>query len=78
MALGFYKYAQENSISIPDQIAVIGFDDDAAGQYAFPGLSTVSHPLTAISRKTVELTKTSLSKAGQLTLDTKFIQRESS
>jgi DNA-binding LacI/PurR family transcriptional regulator len=78
MALGFYKYVQENGISIPEQIAVIGFDDDTAGQYAFPSLSTVAHPITEISRKTVELTKSSMSEPGQLILNTEFIQRESS
>ncbi len=78
MALGFFKYALENGITIPDHIAVIGFDNDTAGQYAFPGLSTVAHPIAEISRKTVEFTKSPLSKPGQVVLNTEFIQRESS
>ena len=30
MAAGFYRYAWENHIRIPDDISVVGFDDDAA------------------------------------------------
>ncbi len=44
LALGFYRYASEHGIAIPAQIAVAGFDDDAAGAFAIPALTTVAHP----------------------------------
>lgn len=44
MALGFYRYASEHGIAIPERIAVAGFDDDAAGAFAIPALTTVAHP----------------------------------
>ncbi len=44
MALGFYRYAHENGIAIPEKIAVAGFDNDSAGAYAIPSLTTVAHP----------------------------------
>ncbi len=44
MALGFYRYASEHGVAIPERIAVAGFDDDAAGAFAIPALTTVAHP----------------------------------
>lgn len=44
MALGFYRYASEHGIAIPERIAVAGFDADAAGAFAIPALTTVAHP----------------------------------
>ena len=44
MALGFYRYAHEHGIAIPERIAVAGFDNDSAGGFAIPTLTTVAHP----------------------------------
>ena len=54
MALGFYRYASEKGISIPGNIAVAGFDDDAAGAFAIPALTTVAHPDAETVRRAVE------------------------
>lgn len=54
MALGFYRYASEHGISIPNEIAVAGFDDDAAGAFAIPALTTVAHPDGESVRRAVE------------------------
>lgn len=54
MALGFYRYASEKGISIPETVAVAGFDDDAAGAFAIPALTTVAHPDTETVRRAVE------------------------
>ena len=75
--MGFYKYAAENNIAIPEQIAVIGFDNDTAGQYAVPSLSSVAHPVEAISRETVKITNSPSTEIKQLTLNTEFIRRDS-
>lgn len=37
MALGFYRYASERGVTIPEKVAVAGFDDDAAGAFAISG-----------------------------------------
>lgn len=54
MALGFYRYASERGISIPGAVAVAGFDDDAAGAFAIPALTTVAHPNAEAIRRAVE------------------------
>ncbi|MBS1369182.1 MAG: LacI family DNA-binding transcriptional regulator [Lentisphaeria bacterium] len=54
MALGFYRYASENGIPIPASVAVAGFDDDAAGAFAIPALTTVAHPDAETVKHAVE------------------------
>ena len=41
MATGFYRYCYENTISIPDQIGVVGSDDDEAARALYPDLTTI-------------------------------------
>lgn len=57
MALGFLKFAYENGVNIPEDITVIGFDDDPAGVYSCPSLSSVAHPIDEISRTIVNVIK---------------------
>lgn len=45
MGLGVLHYANANGICIPDDLAVIGFDDLAESAYYSPSLTTVTHPL---------------------------------
>jgi DNA-binding LacI/PurR family transcriptional regulator len=77
LALGFLKYAYENDVKIPQDIAVIGFDDDMAGIYSCPSLSSVAHPIAEINGKIVELMKKGDENTGQFIYPTTFIRRES-
>ena len=40
LAFGVYEYAEKNGLRIPDDISVIGFDDDAADALMSPHLTT--------------------------------------
>ncbi|WP_415856648.1 LacI family DNA-binding transcriptional regulator [Sinomonas sp. G460-2] len=42
LALGALRVLHETGISVPDEIAVVGWDDIEDGQFAFPSLTTVS------------------------------------
>jgi LacI family transcriptional regulator len=44
MASGFYMYCYEHKIVIPDDIGVIGSDNDDSASALYPGLSTVGQP----------------------------------
>lgn len=79
LALGFYRYAYERGIRIPQDVAVAGFDDDSAGAYAIPTLTTVRHPDREIARSAVEIV-TGPADAPPRTRDfpTELIRRESS
>jgi len=41
-AMGIYRYCYEHSISIPDQLGVIGYSDARKSKYLTPSLSSVS------------------------------------
>jgi DNA-binding LacI/PurR family transcriptional regulator len=77
MALGFLKYAWLNNIRIPEDIAVIGFDDDPMGLQSCPSLSTVAHPIREMNSKIIELIENNVEYGGEFVFSTKFIRRES-
>ncbi len=54
MALGFLKYAQEQSLSIPQDLAVVGFDGIPETAYYFPPLTTVRQDLNRLGCIAVE------------------------
>lgn len=76
MACGFYRYAAKHGIVIPDQISVVGFDNESYSEIQNPPLSTLAHPVHELSDRILEIIRT-----GTLTDDTplklKFIPRES-
>ena len=77
MALGFLKYAWKNNIRIPEDIAVIGFDDDPMGLQSCPSLSTVAHPIEEMNNKIIELIENNAESGEEFVFSTKFIRRES-
>jgi LacI family transcriptional regulator len=40
LAMGVYKYADQNNLSIPQQISIVSVDDDRVSSYLKPSLST--------------------------------------
>jgi DNA-binding LacI/PurR family transcriptional regulator len=44
MALGFIQQAQENNVSIPGDMSIIGFDNISVSRLINPRLTTVNHP----------------------------------
>ncbi|MFC1996321.1 LacI family DNA-binding transcriptional regulator [Chloroflexota bacterium] len=54
MALGFLKYAQEQSLSVPQDLAVVGFDGIPETAYYFPPLTTVRQDLHQLGCIAVE------------------------
>jgi LacI family transcriptional regulator len=45
MSLGLLHYAHANGIRVPDDLAVVGFDDLAEATYFTPALTTIRQPL---------------------------------
>jgi len=48
-ALGVYGYCQRHGIRIPDDVAVIGYENQRLGNYLFPRLTTASLPYENIA-----------------------------
>ena len=51
MAMGVYGYAAENNLKIPEDIAVIGVDNQGFGKSVFPKLTTLSENAEATAEK---------------------------
>ena len=74
-ALGFLRFAQKNNIRLPDEIAVVGFDDDQAGRFGTPSLATVAQPIAEINQTVLDLI--SGKSATDQPFPTHFVCRES-
>jgi len=77
LALGFLKFARERGVRVPGDVAVIGFDDDPAGQYVCPALSTVAHPIEDMSRTLAQWIETETGGRKRRVFPTRFVRRES-
>jgi len=60
LAIGFIKAALSNGCKVPEDIAVIGFDDIKIARYFSPALTTVRLHLDEIGGKSVDLLKRSM------------------
>jgi LacI family transcriptional regulator len=55
MAYGVLRAAEERSIAIPRDIALVGFDDDAPSAHVLPPLTTVRQPSFEMGQEAVKL-----------------------
>lgn len=78
LAYGFLRYAYEHRIAVPQDIAVIGFDDDSFSRYCCPALSSVAHPLGELNCRIVELIENGIPGHTSIRFATEFVERASS
>jgi LacI family transcriptional regulator len=55
MAVGAYKAISEEGLSIPDDISIIGFNDQPSAKYMIPALTTIRIPSEYLGRAAVDL-----------------------
>jgi DNA-binding LacI/PurR family transcriptional regulator len=60
MAIGAIHAAQERGLIIPQDLAVIGFDDAPMSQYLWPPLTSIRQPIREAGRKCIEMLTTLL------------------
>lgn len=81
IAVGVYKAARELTISIPEELSVIGFDDSQFAEIVHPPLTTIRTPITEMGEKTVELVIQIVRKGKNfketITFQPSLIERES-
>ena len=54
-AIGFMQIAESEGYSIPDDIGVVGFNNDPISSIVKPKLSTIDHPAVEIGKKAAEI-----------------------
>lgn len=79
MALGAMEVLREAGVQIPQDVAVVGFDDINAAQEASPSLTTVRQPFDRISEEMVRLLLDVINgkKPAAITIPTEMVIRES-
>ena len=81
MAIGVMRAIQEAGLSVPKDIAVIGFDDIAASSQTNPPLTTIRQPLRTFGSKLVDLLVNKIEGAAKpamkIVLDTELVIRQS-
>lgn len=81
MSLGALKFLQDHKISIPEQIALIGFDDYEWTDIATPPLSVIRQPSYELGVKAAEILLKRIENPAigsqQILLETEFIPRGS-
>jgi DNA-binding LacI/PurR family transcriptional regulator len=63
-ALGFEQAAIEEGIIIPDDIAIVGFDDITLSQYSPVPLTTIHQPSDKIGRMAVDIIQKRIDGSG--------------
>ncbi|MBT2484104.1 MULTISPECIES: LacI family DNA-binding transcriptional regulator [unclassified Microbacterium] len=82
LALGALRVLLERGIRVPDEVAVIGFDDLDESRYSLPALSTIDPGRSEIARTAVELlvariTGTDAGPPREVSTDFLLVPRES-
>ena len=80
MALGVLQGLSVRGILVPDQVAVLGFDDVESARYLDPPLTTVRQPLTELGRTAFGLLLDQITgqrDAGDVVLPSQLVVRES-
>lgn len=63
MAYGVLQVAEQQGIQIPEDIALVGFDDDLLASHLRPSLTTIRQPFSQIGYKAIELLLTMIDPA---------------
>ncbi len=65
MAFGAFEVLREAGFSIPDDVSLVGFDDNIFARYLTPSLTTINFPIEKMSIEAVQLTLQKLKKKNQ-------------
>jgi LacI family transcriptional regulator len=80
MAVGAIEALKRNSVSVPEQVSLVGFDNVNFARYLTPGLTTIDFPIEQMSIEAVQLTIQKLKKCKRdvnFTLSPSLIMRDS-
>ena len=81
MAVGALRVLREPGRRVPDDVALVGFDDSAVARHTDPALTTVRQPIEAMGREMARLLVAHISgdevPAPLVVLDTHLVVRDS-
>lgn len=74
LAVGALRYTQDHGIKVPDQVAIVGFDNLPESRVTQPGLSTVDYPIRSMAELAVQMVCQSPSARADREPHTVFLQ----
>jgi LacI family transcriptional regulator len=79
MALGVLRGVHEADLQVPEDLALVGFDDIPSARFATPSLTTVRAPTLELGRRAMDalLEASTSEQSTHRTLDTQLVRRES-
>ncbi len=79
MALGVLRGVHEAGLQVPEDLALVGFDDIPTARFATPSLTTVRTPTLELGRRAMDalLDASASNQPTHRTLDTQLVRRES-
>jgi LacI family transcriptional regulator len=81
MAYGAMRALREANLRIPEDVAVVGFDDNPASSKTIPPLTTVRQPISQMGSKAadflINIIETGAQSTQKVILDTELVVRES-
>lgn len=77
VAIGVLSEAYKNNLKVPDDVAIVGYDDLDISKYIYPGITTIASNYKEYAKTIVRAVKNveQLDKTSQLSLETELIIR---
>ena len=66
LALGVLRYCSKNGLRVPEDIAIVGFDNIEFGEYAITPISTINYDVTRVTNLAIERVLDLISASGVL------------
>lgn len=82
LAYGAVQTLEKNKILVPDEVKIVGFDDDSISKYTSPSITTIHQDVTGIAEKAADILYQLMSKPDMqvnkhyINVATKLIERE--
>jgi LacI family transcriptional regulator len=81
MAVGAIKAVFEAGLNVPEDVSIIGFDDNRLAEFITPALTTVNRQISEVSRKGAEklfnIIENGSTVGEKIYIDTELVERES-
>jgi DNA-binding LacI/PurR family transcriptional regulator len=80
IALAAMRAFSEHGLKIPDDVSIVGYSGDVAGEYSNPPLTTICEPFDDVGKTAVDMLMRQIElprKPEEVRLPTKLIQRQS-
>jgi len=82
LAYGAVQTLKKNKILVPDEVKIVGFDDDSISKYTSPSITTIHQEVTDIAEKAANVLYQQMSKSDMqikehyISVATRLIERE--